>query len=55
MYPWAHFVFGSSRLAWCNVCDSSIATWTQSPLVDTLPRATRVKINKHLIECGVER
>lgn len=49
-YPWAHFVFGGSHLAWCNACDSAICGWTQRWGDERLPHASRLKIDAHLGE-----
>lgn len=45
LYPWGHFVYGSYHVAWCNVCDQAIATWSGPA---GLPGTQRKQVDRHL-------
>lgn len=51
-WPWAHFAYGGSRVAWCNSCDTLIVSFSLGANTEGLPRATRKKIDEHLAECN---
>lgn len=46
-YWWAAFGYGSSYVAWCNICDLAITTWRQSWGAVGLPAAPRKAVRKH--------